>query len=310
LEPDSDIFSRDFLVSATVFSFAVLVVLVIIGMITPLLVKLTGGGEISLDSTYFNLRTAPLAFILVFLLCACLLAGAVKKNYMIATTIAVLLFSALFALIPPAGDWRLGIFIPPVTAALTAVLFRISRIVKTRSGPSLLKGLGAHVIHIGILLVIIGVVASSTMQTEDSAVLTQGIPGFFEGMQYTIQVQDMESGYTGTPYSYYPGSSYVTDVSFDIYKNGVYFDSGTLRYITDIKWQQTYTSTYINRGFFEELFIAPRALDETTGEVDLYIRVVPFITFVWAGILFMTAGMLILVSSLFLYRKKPEEAEA
>ncbi|MBP2029122.1 cytochrome c biogenesis factor [Methanohalophilus levihalophilus] len=106
----------------------------------------------------------------------------------------------------------------------------------------------------------------------------------------------MSSGYEGTPYREYPGSSYVTHIGFDVYKNGAYFDSGSLDYITDIKWRQTYTTTYINRGLGEELFIAPRAIDEENSAIDLYVRVVPFITFVWAGISLMLLGMIILLA--------------
>jgi cytochrome c biogenesis factor len=45
----------------------------------------------------------------------------------------------------------------------------------------------------------------------------------------------------------------------------------------------------------EEVFIAPKALDEKSGEVDLYLRVVPFISFLWAGIYIMLGGMFILL---------------
>lgn len=306
---DSGFLSRDTFVSATVLSFAVLVILITIGMLTPLLVKLASGMEIGMDTAYFNLRTAPFTFVLVFLLCLCLFASQRSGISIIIVAGGVILLSVIFILLSPAGDWKLDAFIPPVIAAIASVISRIFQVLRTRSGTALLRGMGAHVIHLGILLIIIGVVASSTMKTEDSAVYVEGIPGSFDSMEYTIEVTGMSSDYEGTSYGYYPGSSYVTSIGFDIYKNGAYFDSGTLEYITDIKWRQTYTSTYINRGLSEELFIAPRALDENNGEVDLYVRVVPFITLVWVGIWLMFFGMSFLIIPSFLRQRSSMEVE-
>lgn len=101
----------------------------------------------------------------------------------------------------------------------------------------------------------------------------------------------MHSVFEGSSYKQYPGSSYATHISFDVYKKGVYFDTGQIKYITDLKWGQTYTTTYVDRGLFEEVFIAPRALNESSGEASLYVRTVPFITFIWAGLFLMVAGI-------------------
>ena len=105
----------------------------------------------------------------------------------------------------------------------------------------------------------------------------------------------MHSVFEGSPYKQYPGSSYATHVTFDVYKKGAYFDSGQVKYITDFKWGQTFTTTYVDRGFFEELFIAPKALNESSGEVSLYVRTVPFISFIWGGLFLMIAGIISLV---------------
>ena len=295
MKPGSDLLSKNNLVSATVVSFSILVVLITIGMFTPLIVKLVTGMELSMDAEYFNLRTAPFAILFTLLLSACLLAGRYSQKQIAMFLGSILFVSLIFLLVSPTGDWKTDLVLPMFIASVLAVLYRLSTITKERSGRALFRGIGAHVIHVGILLIIFGVIASSTMKIEDSAVHMEDVEKSFEGMDYSIKVTDMSSGYEGHPYKQYSGSSYVTHVSFDIYKRGAYFDSGTLDYITDLKWKQTYTTTYIRRSFFEELFIAPRALDEDSHEIDLYVRVVPFITFVWTGISVMLLGMLILL---------------
>jgi cytochrome c biogenesis factor len=297
LKSDSGIISRGTLVSATVLAFSALAVLITIGMLTPLIVKFATGMELSMDAEYFNLRTAPFAIFLTLALPACLLAGRYSQKQVVLFFGCVLAFSVSFLLISPTGDWKSDVFLPLFAGSFSVVLYRLGMLSKERTGKALFRGIGAHIIHIGILLIIFGVIASSTMKMEDSAVFTEDVVGSFENMDCSIKVTDMSSGYEGNPYGHYPGSSYVTYVGFDIYRSGVYFDSGTLEYITDIKWKQTYTTTYVHRGFFEELFIAPRALDEDNHEIDLYVRIVPFITFVWGGIALLILGMLILLIS-------------
>ncbi|MDK2892678.1 cytochrome c-type biogenesis CcmF C-terminal domain-containing protein [Methanohalophilus sp.] len=293
---DFNLLSKDNLVSATVFSFAVLVVLLTIGMLTPLVIKLTSGMEISMSAEYFNLRTAPFAILLVLLLSACILVEKYSQKQVFMFVGGEVIASLLFLLASPTGDWKTDLVLPMFIGTVLVVLYRLVKIINERSGKVLLRGIGAHVIHIGILLIIFGVIVSSTMKIEESAIHMENIESSFEDIDYSIMVTDMTSDYEGNPYREYPGSSYITHVEFDVYKNGAYFDSGTLDYVTDIKWRQTYTTTYINRGLFEELFIAPRALDEKNNKIDLYVRVVPFITFVWAGNLMMLLGMIILLA--------------
>ena len=108
----------------------------------------------------------------------------------------------------------------------------------------------------------------------------------------------------GTPYGSYPGSAYVSTVDFDVYRWGQPFDSGQVRYISDFKWEQSYTETYIHRGLLEELFIAPKSVDTKAQTVELYVRKVPFMTALWGGFYLMVLGVLILFISDSLLREK------
>jgi cytochrome c biogenesis factor len=178
--------------------------------------------------------------------------------------------------------------------ALIAVLYGIYMNAKRSDNYSRYRGIAAHVIHLGILLILIGIVASSNLKAESSLILTAGNEGDFPDQHYSMTVTDMNSDFRGSPYKHYKGSEYVTLISFDVFKNGKYFDSGEVEYITDLKWGQSYTTTYINRGIVEEVFIVPKAVDETTDRVNMYVRTVPLITFLWTGLLAMAGGMLVL----------------
>jgi cytochrome c biogenesis factor len=290
-----NLISRKNLIFVTVTAFGILAALITIGMLTPLVVQFLSGMQIGMDATYFNNRVAPIAGLLVILLCACLLVTHISSRYIVILLGGIVLLSVLMAVFSPTGILLVDVSIIPILAVFAASLCRLVHVTRKRSGKSRFKGIGAHIIHIGILLVIFGTIFSSAMKVEDSAVVSIGEETSFEGIPYSVSVMGMDSSFEGTPYENYPGSSYATDVGLIIYKNGNEFDRGTVRYITDIKWRQTYTSTYIDRGIMEEVFIAPKALDEKSGEVDLYLRVVPFISFLWAGIYIMLGGMFILL---------------
>ena len=72
-------------------------------------------------------------------------------------------------------------------------------------------------------------------------------------------------------------------------------EEGEVKYISDFKWQQSYTETYIRRGILDELFIAPKAVDTKTRTVDLYVRKVPFMTCLWGGFYLMAIGVVLLL---------------
>uniref|UniRef100_UPI00272E1932 cytochrome c-type biogenesis CcmF C-terminal domain-containing protein n=1 Tax=Methanococcoides sp. TaxID=1966350 RepID=UPI00272E1932 len=280
---------------ASVLTMLLLAALITLGMLTPLVVKLTTGNEISMGAEYFNDRSAIPTAALVVLLTTGLLYGYFGAKKALLVTGLTVLLSLVFAFISPFGNLPLDVTVPLTGMAVVATFYKMYMAMERGSWILKLKGISAHVIHLGILFILIGIVASSNMQVEGSDIVTMDYPGHFEGQNYIVSVTDMHSVFEGSPYKQYPGSSYATHVTFDVYKKGAYFDSGQVKYITDFKWGQTFTTTYVDRGVFEELFIAPKALNESSGEVSLYVRTVPFITFIWGGLFLMIAGIISLV---------------
>ena len=135
------------------------------------------------------------------------------------------------------------------------------------------------------------------MKLEGSAVVPVGEVGTFKSMGYSVYITNVTSGIEGEPYGDYSGSSYVSTINFDVYRWGQPFDSGQIKYISDLKWQQSYTETYIHRGLLEELFIAPKSVDTKTQTVELYVRKVPLMTSLWGGFYLMVLGVLTLFLS-------------
>lgn len=292
---------------AAVIAFILLAMVVMTGMMTPLLARILSGTELSLGSDYFNPRTALPTVLLIMILTICLLVSSVRPRSSLMATAAFLLLVVSVVAISPFSNTAVDMAIALVIPALIATAYKIWLTVRDKKGYGRYRGLSAHLIHLGILCILLGVVLSSNMKIEDSAVYETGKMGAGNIQDYTLKITSMASRLEGEPYQEHQASSYITRIDFDIYDQNRYKRSGSVEYITDFKWGQTYTTTYIHRGLTEELFIVPRALDEETGEVDMYVRIVPFINLLWGGIYMMALGIIAL---LIVEHRNPRESIA
>jgi cytochrome c biogenesis factor len=280
---------------ATVVVFLLLATIIFMGMLTPLIAKLTTGTEIRLEPAYFNARTALPAAGLVLLLSICMLAGHLEQKSILLIVSGYTALAAFFAVISPFGNLATDVSVPIIALAMLATIYRLGKAFSRGSLYSKARGASAHLIHLGILFILLGIVLSANMKVEGSNTISSGNIGQFTGQDYAIKVNSMDSYYSGEPYQTYSGSVYTTEVNFDVYRNGAYFREGQVKYITDFKWGQSYTTTYIHRGLTEELFIAPRAISLQKEEIDLYMRTVPYISFLWGGLYMLAIGITALI---------------
>ncbi|MCS3924719.1 cytochrome c-type biogenesis CcmF C-terminal domain-containing protein [Methanosalsum natronophilum] len=291
-----DIVNRKNVMLATVFTLTLLSLLLVVGMLTPLFFKMITGIEMILEASYFNERTAIPMLFLVFVLNICALLYLTDARKASLVPLVGIFISVISFFVSPFNSFILDVSIPFLLISLVSVIallgyLMVNRLPSTSSGSQLnLRKIGAHIVHLGIILILIGVVISSTAKVEDSAEFSLNIEKYLDSQDYTIKVTQMNSYYEGMPYEGYPGSSYITDIQFDLYSGDRYIDTGEMKYITDFKWEQSYTTTYINRGFRNEIFIAPRAIDLTKEEISLYVRTVPYISLVWIGTFLLVLG--------------------
>lgn len=292
---------------AAVIAFILLAMVIMTGMVTPLLAKILSDTELSLGSDYFNPRTALPTVLLVIILTICLLVSSLTPRKALMATAAFLLLVVSVVAISPFSNTAVDVTVALMIPALIATAYKIWLTARNKKGYGKYRGLSAHLIHLGILCILLGVVLSSNMKIEDSAVYETGKMGTGNLQDYSLKITSIASRVEGEPYQEHQASSYITRIDFDIYDQNRYARSGSVEYITDYKWGQTYTTTYIHRGLTEELFIAPRALDEQNGEVDMYVRIVPFINLLWGGIYMMALGIIAL---LIVEHRNPRESTA
>ena len=276
---------------ATILVLSILTIITFIGLMTPLWVRFTTGAEVGLVPQYFNKRTVLPTMIFVLLLGVCVLLKYFESRNILIVVGVVVLATVVSVIVSP--DIYVGLLAPVLVFALIATGYKMWRAINLKSTKATLRGISPHLIHLGVVMILLGTIISTTTVTEGSRVV--GIGDAVKFQQYTIRVTGMDNFFEGTPFGGNPGSVFVSQVTFDVYKNDGLIDRGEIRFNTDLIWEQSFTFHYINRMLLEELFVAARFVDVERGVVDLYIRTVPMINLVWGGMVIMAVGITILM---------------
>ncbi len=286
---------------AAIALFSVLFLIMLIGMLIPLLKP----GAV-LDATWFNERTALPTLVLAMMLGVCLLIPDVAPSRIIGVVIAAILATVLFVVISPFGNLPIDASMPILGFAMLAVFYKIYMTYKTGSR-SMLRRISPHIIHLGIVLILIGVVVSTNTRIDGSEVIQEGTLGTYAGQPYAVKVTGIRSQYEGAPYGEYPGSSYVTQVDFELYSGDRLIDRDEVKYITDFKWGQSYATNYVYRSLTKEVFITTKMTESDLA--NLYMRTAPWITAVWGGIIIMSVGIVLLMYTAGRERAAPDRGK-
>ena len=281
---------------ATIIVFSVLFLTLIIGMLIPLFADAT------LDAGWFNDRTMLPTLLLALLLGVCLLLPDISPARILVLVAAVIAVTVLSGAASPFNNTPIDVSLPILLFALLAIVYRISRLPKLT-----LRSVSPHIIHIGIVLILIGIVVSTNTRIDGSTVIRDGELGIYEGQPCTVKITGISSRYEGAPYEDNPGSSYVTRIDFELYQGSRLIDRDEVKFITDFKWGQSYATNYVRRSLTREVFVTTKMVE---GEyVNIYMRTAPWITAVWGGIVIMSLGIVLLMYSVRTGKEGAKAAE-
>lgn len=289
------LFTNKNIILFSLICFLFLTIVIMLGLLTPLIIKIFNNTNISLGSSYFNVRTALPTFLIVFLLGLYVsksMLKSINSLYIMGFILSLTIINIIFEPFKnPIIDSIVALTVPVIIIIVCKIGFTI----KEKKSYKRNRSLASHIIHIGILCILLGTVLSSSLKIENSDVYNISEEKNIGVKDYNLKIISMRSSMQGEAYKQYNASAYITTVDFNIYKDGLYEKTGSIDYISDLKWGQPYTTTYIHRGLMEELFIAPRAIDIENGQIDLYSRIVPYINLVWGGICMMVLGIMALL---------------
>jgi cytochrome c-type biogenesis protein CcmF len=210
--------------------------------------------------------------------------------------LAAVLSIPLFAF---TGDWTasIGGFVALVACVFAGVAVIESMIVRARTmarDTGILTGLwraltssrtrtAGFVAHVGMVLVVLGLLGSNVYKVESHAFIAAK-PGSQAGIgAYTLRFTGMHVG-SG------PQGSERTYAAFAVFKNGSRV--ATLQPRTDVypSMQQAVRAVILGSAG-QDLFVAPNApFTSTSTQISLQLDVFPLVRLVWAGALLLVAG--------------------
>jgi len=279
---------------------------VFLGTIFPILSEAVTGSKILVGSPYFNRVNVPIALVLIFLMGVGPLISWRKasfknlvKNFLYPILLGILTVIVLLAFgmkdVKALIAFALCAF---VTGTVFTEFFRGTR-VRMKRGENFLMAFmrlvsrnkrryGGYIVHIGVVLIVIGVTASSVFVTEKQVTLNKGESMELRG--YSLRFDGLEQ--------------YTTDAKNATVANLTLFEDG--REIDTIKPEKNIYKYEGNREINQETEVALRS----TFKDDLYIilssfnpdgsatiraMINPMVNWIWAGGLVLLLGAIITV---------------
>lgn len=278
---------------------------IFVGTLFPFFSGLFTQQKISLKPEYFTKITAPGGLVLLLLLCVCpyLIRYGISKNRrtigaVIAATAALVSWFFTRSL-PPA------FFILCSFAILNLAGDFISKYLKNRdrgneSAPPLnLRWYGARIVHIGVVLVFIGIAGSGGYDIEKQAALTPNEKIKVAGFDITFNGLRADHGSTFT--------AVTADLS--VYRND--------KLVAELHPSQAYyrrsdkrtSEVDIRRTLASDLYVALTQVDSSNELINLNILVKPLINWIWIGSVVSVVGTILVLISLYRRRTTVLQSE-
>jgi cytochrome c biogenesis factor len=197
-----------------------------------------------------------------------------------------------------------------------AAVLKISQSVSKGSPRRMLLQASAHLIHLGVAMLLFSYVVSSNMQTYPSdAEELSGFSGVVASVgdevqvgEYTILLQDLEQRSTSRT----SGGTTITSIqeaTIDISKGGSLQDSGVL--LTNLYGHNIYgvyevleVEVHVHKSVLEDLYINYQLIPGQNQTAFVQAKVIPMMNFLWTGF-----GLLVFGLALRLFFAPPMPSE-
>ena len=267
---------------------------VFLGTIFPIISEAVTGQKILVGAPYFNIVNVPIALVLIFLMGVGPLISWRKasrenliKNFMLPVILGVVTALILIALgirdVTAVISYALCAF---VTATVLTEFYKGVR-VRSRRGENPFVALtrlvsrnkrryGGYIVHIGVVLVVVGVTSSSVFVTEKMVTLKEGETTQLRN--YTIRFDGIEQ--------YTTDAKNATVAELTVFKGKK--DLGTMmpeknlyKYEGNREINQE-TEVALRSTFTDDLYLILSSVD-TNGSATFRLMINPMVSWIWAG---------------------------
>jgi cytochrome c-type biogenesis protein CcmF len=281
---------------------------IFLGTIFPLISEAVAGVQVSVGAPYFNSVTVPFFLFLVFLMAVGPMIAwrraswdNIKRNFLWPATAALALGLALFA-------WKVRDFLPLLGFTLLAfvaftIVYDTGLALRARrriAGEGILAGLitlirrnqrryGGLVVHLGVVLIILGIAGSMTYSMEREATL---------GLKQHLDIGDYRVRFDGLRGTQQP-THFRVEGSFRVHRRDK--DLGELQpALKFFPTQQSPIGRAVHRSSLsEDIYLILSGFSEIErNQATLKVLVRPLVVWMWIGGFIIALGTLICISPL------------
>ena len=266
------------------------------------LVLLLLGVNGTIEPAIYNTRLTPLVLLLAFIFILAYLKDLMTLEKALYTALGVMALTLLGAMIGASRDggddeslWMLGLALPLFIGILGSILLRVL-LPRLKDPGSPIRGdipLTVHFIHAGMALLLVGYAATSGLtDTNDEVTLLLGQNNTKEVMGYEFTLVDIPV----KPIVERDGLDKRFEVQVMISKDGKELGTGypSLVNHTSSSGYQITTRLFILHRIHEDIYVSLSRIVPSQNKVEVTIKVIPLVGFVWAG------SMMIMVGEVFL----------
>jgi cytochrome c-type biogenesis protein CcmF len=279
---------------------------IFLGTIFPLLSEAVAGVQVSVGAPYFNSVTVPLFLFLVFLMAVGPIIAwrraswdNLKRNFLWPAAAALLVALGLFT-------WKVRDFLPLLGFTLLAfvvltILYDTALALRARkriAGEGILRGLitltrrnqrryGGLVVHLGVVLIIMGIAGSMTYSIEKEATLA---------VKQNLQVGNYQIQFQGLRGSQQP-THFRVEGAFRVFHSGN--DEGILSpALKFFPTQQSPVGRAVHQSSLsEDIYLILSGFSELDrNQATLKVLVRPLVIWMWIGGCVITLGTLICIA--------------
>lgn len=278
---------------------------IFLGTVFPLISEAVAGVQVSVGAPYFNSVTVPLFLLLVFLMAVGPIIAwrraswdNLRRNFLWPACVSLLFAIGLFV-------WKVREFLPLLGFTLLAfvvatMLYDTALALRARrriAGEGVLRGLvtltrrnqrryGGFVVHLGVVLIILGIAGSMTYSREKDATLA---------LQQSLEIGSYRVQFEGLQGSQQP-THFRVEGAFRIFHNGA--DQGVVTpALKFFPTQQSPIGRAVHQSSLsEDIYLILSGFSEVDrNQATLKVLVRPLVIWMWIGGFVITLGTLICI---------------
>jgi cytochrome c-type biogenesis protein CcmF len=285
---------------SAILLFLLLVVLMW-GITYPLFTKLAADKTTVIGRSFYNENGYPFIAGLVLLSGFCLLLWVIKKDSALKAMLSVFTLGLIGYFLRPTGNKFLDAFIPICVFTILSVLIRLKKeIASPREKLLRIKNSSAHLLHLGITLLFLGVIASSSLQSGKDII--------FSYPDEINTVKDAGEGYSvglGNLLVFQDSmGNWVQRVNVTVHKNDKQQGDLTLSMVNNRRFGRRPEVTIL-RGFSSDLYVVYYGLsgghEQGNFVLPINVKVNPFVSLLWLGsiIVVFSAGLILIIEEIY-----------